>query len=425
MKLTDVFAQAIPPFLFPHHKRQWSSRLVETLQTSSVLLYVFALFIILGRANHITWPSPSSPPPTSDSKLLPEGKEAMGLSPWGGISILIFCFSSHQSTFAFQRSLKPPKSLTLPSHHQRNALIRRGRRYSWELTAFSGMLSAACVCLGWGLVGYLAVPYPHRGAINIFNALPDQDRWFAVARLLTLTTMLCGLASIVRPASSATRRLMEWPLRVYRQQEEAYERRIRGAESSDDSDSDAVPTRDFLPVRTKRQRKRKIRLLKRTAVLSAWVIATTLALLFGHSNTKLASMVEVIGCIGSATQAFIVPGEPRRSCLSLKIEDRLLTVLFSTAALAFIVLFHIRRARSITGLFASQTASRTASDPFDDRDNSNGSPGSVDDMLFKKEQQLQRRLSGRRIWQDIGVFGLLVPVGFVVLFRGIFALASS
>lgn len=297
---SDQFYQAIPPFLFPHHKRQWSSRLVETLQTSSILLYVVALFVILGRANHISWPPPST-------KDLSPGKEAMGTSPWGGISILIFCFSSHQSTFAFQRSLKPPKSLTLPSHQTRNGFIRRGRHYSWELTAFSGMLGAAVVCLGWGLVGYLAIPYPHRGPINIFNALPDHDRWFAFARLLVLTTMLCGLGSIVRPASSATKRLMEWPLRVYRQQEDVYEQRIRDAESSDDSDSDAGQS--MPAVRNKRQHKHKIRALKRTSVLTAWVIATVLAMLFGGNSRTLASMVEVIGCIGSSVQAFIVPGE--------------------------------------------------------------------------------------------------------------------
>lgn len=49
----------------------------------------------------------------------------------------------------------------------------------------------------------------------------------------------------------------------------------------------------------------------------------------------------------------------------------------------------------------------------------------VDEMLVKKEQQLQRQLSGRRIWQDVGVFGLLVPVGFVIVFRGITAAVSS
>lgn len=405
--------QAIPPFLFPHHKRQWNSRLVETLQTSSTLFYVIAMLIILARAHHIDWP------PVSDDAhhAVPvHRKEAMGISPWGGISILIFCFSSHQSTFAFQRSLKPPKSLLLPTQQQhRNILSRhiRPQRYNFEMVAFSALLASALVCLGWGLVGYLAIPYPHVGPINIFNSLPHDDTWFAFARLLVLTTMLCGFGSVVRPATTAMRRLLQWPLRFYRQQEEAYQRRIRDAESSDDSDSDLDM---HMPAATNKDttRRNKIKALKRTAVLLAWVIATLLALLFGTNNVTLASMVEVIGCIGSAIQAFIVPGPFSLPCIATELTK-------TTPAIAFIVLFHIRKARSITGLFASQpqTTEAIADGEAADVD------GQVDDMLFKKEQQLQQRLSGRRVWQDIGVFGMLVPAGFVVVFRGLYALIST
>ena len=35
---------------------------------------------------------------------------------------------------------------------------------------------------------------------------------------------------------------------------------------------------------------------------------------------------------------------------------------------------------------------------------------------------MQRRLSGRRIWTDLGVFGVLGPVGVVLVARGLVAM---
>lgn len=42
---------------------------------------------------------------------------------------------------------------------------------------------------------------------------------------------------------------------------------------------------------------------------------------------------------------------------------------------------------------------------------------------MRKEREVQRRLSGRRIWQDVLVFGGLLPFGTVVLIRGCIAMA--
>ena len=41
---------------------------------------------------------------------------------------------------------------------------------------------------------------------------------------------------------------------------------------------------------------------------------------------------------------------------------------------------------------------------------------------MRKEREVQRKLSGRRVWQDVGVFGALLPFGVVLLARGTIAL---
>ncbi|BGP43450.1 hypothetical protein JCM10449v2_007485 [Rhodotorula kratochvilovae] len=77
-------------------------------------------------------------------------------------------------------------------------------------------------------------------------------------------------------------------------------------------------------------------------------------------------------------------------------------------ALAYLVLFHLRRPRSI--LLPSPLSS---------------SQPAADALLARKERQMQRRLSGRRIWTDAGVFGLLGPVGVVLVGRGAVGLVKG
>lgn len=77
------------------------------------------------------------------------------------------------------------------------------------------------------------------------------------------------------------------------------------------------------------------------------------------------------------------------------------------AAIAYLVLFHLRRPRSI--LLPPSTSPSASSDP---------SASTTDALLARKERQMQRRLSGRRVWTDAGVFGLLGPVGVLLVARG-------
>lgn len=74
------------------------------------------------------------------------------------------------------------------------------------------------------------------------------------------------------------------------------------------------------------------------------------------------------------------------------------------AALAYLILFHLRRPRFI--LLSDPTSPQFSND----------------DLLQRKEREMQRRLSGRRIGTDLGVFGLLGPVGVVLVVRGAVAM---
>ncbi|GAA5919866.1 hypothetical protein JCM6882_006829, partial [Rhodosporidiobolus microsporus] len=76
-------------------------------------------------------------------------------------------------------------------------------------------------------------------------------------------------------------------------------------------------------------------------------------------------------------------------------------------ALAYLTLFHLRPPRTI---FTSSPSSPSFTS---------------DALLVRKERAIQRKLSGRRVWSDVGVFGALGPVGVVLVGRGVWALERS
>ncbi|GAA5929835.1 hypothetical protein JCM3775_006567 [Rhodotorula graminis] len=83
-------------------------------------------------------------------------------------------------------------------------------------------------------------------------------------------------------------------------------------------------------------------------------------------------------------------------------------------AIAYLVLFHLRRPRSI--LLPPSTSPSASTDT---------SASTTDALLARKERQMQRRLSGRRVWTDAGVFGLLGPVGVLLVARGAVVLVGG
>ena len=100
-----------------------------------------------------------------------------------------------------------------------------------------------------------------------------------------------------------------------------------------------------------------------------------------------------------------------------RISRRLTSTLVSpSSAILFIILFHLRRPLSI--IFPSQTAQTNLPPPDTPALSSNPftpSPAQImDALLAKKERQLQKRRTGRRIWQDAVVFFGVLPTGVIV-----------
>lgn len=81
------------------------------------------------------------------------------------------------------------------------------------------------------------------------------------------------------------------------------------------------------------------------------------------------------------------------------------------AAIGYLILFHLRRPRLI--LLTPHLSSQPAH------------PHEPDSLLQRKEREMQRRLSGRRVWSDVAVFGVMGPVGIVLIGRGVVALVRG
>ncbi|EGG07260.1 uncharacterized protein MELLADRAFT_116329 [Melampsora larici-populina 98AG31] len=330
-------------------------------------------------------------------KLPPSGEgdvysEIMGGTVWGGFTIILFCLTTPQNTFTHLRSLKRINKLPAqPAHHPMvpighgatpDPTLNRGsfatsytlRRYSWESASFLGVLYACLICLGWGLVGYLGMD--HGGyEVNFLASLPSADPWISASRVLILIVLIpsiplslraattslfhfCRIPFVIRTASSRRARL-----RNRGNSSKSGERR-RGIDTEwDDEDEDE-----------------ELKGIKvwgaRLVTMIVWVGVSIGAVLWGGSNGGEGSTIEMLGCVGSTFMTGILP------------------------AIFFVVLFHVRKARSIF-----VTDSRTQQD----------------ELLVRKESQLQRRLNGRRLWQDVCVFGILLPYCMVILMKGLIA----
>ncbi|KAM0790314.1 hypothetical protein ACM66B_005615 [Microbotryomycetes sp. NB124-2] len=318
----------------------------------------------------LTFPPPPRPPPHEPVKL----DEAMGLSIWGGITIIVYSLTCHHDTFTFVRSLARPSST---AQRKRRASLApgegasgpsgaaavEGKRNQWPLACALGVGSATVVQLGWALVGYLGLDNGGReGNILSSPALPVTDGWIVLVRALILLAIVAQLESNLKSACVCTNKALEL----------AFGRADRPR---------ARPSIDALPPSAQVWDWRSA-----TARVVVWILVTTLSMLvctWGETGQGLVSVAEGAGCILSTMSAFLLP------------------------SVFFIILFHLRRPRSIF-----------VSDPAD--------PAfAADALLMRKERQVQRKLSGRRIWQDLLVFGGLLPFSIIVLIRGCVALANK
>ncbi|KAI5476198.1 hypothetical protein MNV49_007960 [Pseudohyphozyma bogoriensis] len=317
--------------------------------------------------------------------VAPTQREAMGYSIWGGISILVFSLSAHQDTFKYLTSLaRPPSTATRGSIRSpalgigRSATEssagtdREGRRNQWPLASALGVGGSFLTQMGWGLVGYLGIDGGGReGNLFASDKLPRGDPWLFIVRLLVLLAIIVGLEGSLQTAYGRVRKGLvllsggesttKAGKRVSRSGGGNYERVGGGSDGATGTDWKSA--------------------FSRIIVWVAVGIVSVLVTSNGEEGEGLVSVAEIAGCIGSSLLGFLVP------------------------SLFFIALFHLRRPRSI--FISDPSAPVFASDT----------------LLMRKEREVQRRLSGRRIWQDVLVFGGLLPFGTVAVVRGIIALA--
>ncbi|KAH9472342.1 hypothetical protein Pst134EA_002964 [Puccinia striiformis f. sp. tritici] len=386
-------------------------------------------------------------PPTREGDVY---SEIMGGTVWGGFSILLFCLTTPQHTFKHLRSLKrinkPPGNNT--THHMKPLVSHPAedgtsttavgdpllasssrssifssytiRRYSWESAALLGVSYSTLICLSWGLVGYLGME--HGGyEVNFLASLPSNDPWISSSRVLLLVVLIPSIPLSLRPATTALFHLLRIPGVIHTASSRRKKLRRRGGKTGrsmgtewDDEDEDEplVGSKVWMA---------------RLVTIAIWIAVSVGAIRLGGSNGGEGSTIEILGCVGSTIIAGLIPST------------------------FWIVLFHIRKARPILNIQphnSSRPSSRTSL--LSGADNSIHRPGArsrnsannpnspqhlyhqpqeqqqqhrsdPDQLLAIKEAQLQKRLSGRRIWQDIGIFGLLIPFCVVVLLKGLIA----
>ncbi|KAA1101518.1 hypothetical protein PGT21_023349 [Puccinia graminis f. sp. tritici] len=372
-------------------------------------------------------------PPTGEGDVY---SEIMGGTVWGGFSILLFCLSTPQHTFKHLRSLKrinkPPGNTTHPMKPLVNHTTEDGsatpvadplfagtsrssifssytiRRYSWESAALLGVSYSTLICLGWGLVGYLGMS--HGGyEVNFLASLPSNDPWISSSRVLLLLVLIPSIPLSLRPATTALFHLLRIPGVIHTASSRRKKLRKRGGRTGRGMEAEWDDEDEDEPLAGAKV------WMARLVTSAIWLAVAVGAIRLGGSNGGEGSTIEVLGCVGSTIIAGLLP------------------------AAFWIVLFHIRKARPILNINPSQPPSPTSalsrSNPvrpgarsrvstnqqFPDSSRQTG----PDQLLIIKEAQLQKRLSGRRIWQDIGIFGILIPFCSVVLLKGLIAVSHE
>lgn len=355
-----------------------------------------------------------------------ERREAMGLSISAGLSILIFSLSSHYDAFRYITSLARPvgriptpatpttSASPLTSTSTRNSDKSQAKRNQWPLAAGVGVGLSMLIHLGWGLVGYLGVKGGGREA-NLFAAaaLPLDDNWISFVKLLVLVAILSGIEGnldasygrIIKLLSLTGVEIIGGTMGL-RGSTSSYAPLNYAAEANGIA-SGGGAEEEGRNRSSSSSSSRQWDWKAFVARLSVWSLIAGIGMIVcaqGENGEGVASVAEIVGCIGGSLMAFLGPC----SSFSAFVLPYLRQLIISWAqytALFFIALFHLRRPRSIF-----------IADP--------SAPAFVEDaLLVRKEREVQRRLSGRRLYIDALVFGGLLPFGTIALVRGCLELA--
>ena len=365
----------VPPILRrvwpmdPHPGTTASKAIARGPFILACVLWPLALLVLGVRLKHM----PDSPP-----QHAPPAPHDGHATAWRAVALIVGAMGAHHDAFTFIFALARPSSTAARG---RGAQVRtgtassatpgqEGKRNQWPLAAFLGVAAALAVQVGWALVGYLAVPADADeggqialgGLGNILNSprLPTSDGWLQCVRFLVLGALLCGVEGAMSPAisrfSKSVREVVARPGTAAAVRRRNYAR--VGGGGGDGGDGTEW--------------------IEAMARISAWAVVLAVALALeirGQGDLGLLTASQVAG-VGAALIGMVGP------------------------SLFFLVLFHLRRPRSI---FVSDTSLPAFAG---------------DALLLRKERAVQRRLTGRRIWMDAGVGLALLPVGVVVLIRG-------
>ncbi|GJN94308.1 hypothetical protein Rhopal_007382-T1 [Rhodotorula paludigena] len=387
----------------PPRRPRWTALLRLPPWSIALLTWPLALLILGVRVKHLPLiaPSLSSIVETTAAKVHVPDLPSTSSGLWAYI-LLTFAapLGSAHETFYYLSSLARPSSTSsargaagqstasdpldppsaLSTKRERE---REGRRNQYPLALLIGHGTAFVLHLGWALVGALSLSPPSSGAPfepptpNLLSdpRLPRADGWLILVRILVLAALLVQLEPDSRVAVGRARRAI---------------RAVKPLPAGSGEGSERV---------------RAVRKVgARCAVwalvgVAAWAVVGVPRLAQGGERQKKEVGGHGEGMMRTVEWALGVGIGGVGGCL--------------VPAIAYLVLFHLRRPRAI--LLPSFPTSRSSIS------SSNG----PDALLARKERQMQRRLSGRRIWTDAGVFGLLAPVGVVLVVRGTIALVKG
>lgn len=235
--------------------------------------------------------------------------EAMGLSIWGGIALIVFSFSSHASTFTFLSSLARPES----TRTTRSPSIRRLGSFAppiqsggatsnqWPLAAFLGVFLSMLLHLGFGLVGYLGIEQGGTTGNILLEPIFDsegpggKDFWLLCARSAILLVLLAGLEGSVEVAVEQVRKGLGG---------------LRGATRENGLEYEQMHS--SLPHSTSSTRSNAVgfewtQSLARVTVWSIMGVVSGVLVRMGREGEGMVSAAEVCACVGNSLVGFLGP----------------------------------------------------------------------------------------------------------------------
>lgn len=312
-----------------------ASPFLSQLPNLSILFYPLALFILaISLKNLEDYPSLLKP---DHGKVhwrfsKPHFDTAPLHTPtlWSGVSILFLaCCSSQGSTFDIYRGLrkraapgsrhaKDPNAAPSATPVTDSFLDRMIQRHRWESATSLAVIYTFFLYLFSGLIGYLnlLIITP-----NLMTALPINHAWFNVCRGLFLLTILPLLSETnIRPVRIAAIGLLDIPRKIYsharslskgNMKSASRRRRPRGSavtldgnDTCSSSENDDVHD-DLVPAGASRLARAW---QGRMALIIIWALVIVFSCL-GRGFRNVASVAEVVGCVGVTWLSFILPCE--------------------------------------------------------------------------------------------------------------------